>query len=248
MASYIRRGLLAGLLAGLVTGAFHFWVSEPIIERALTYEVAPPGEHVVEIFSRDTQRVGLMAATALFGLSLGGIFGLLYPFVSRRLRTNAAWESSMRVALAGFASAWLVPFIKYPANPPAVGDPDTIGLRTAFHLTMIAVSIGAAIFAWMAARRLRSSKLKTHQRHLVVGTGYLAVLIAAHALLPNSPDAITIPAKLLWDFRVASVVGQALLWAVLGVSFALLTIRAESASEVRTNLGGRRIRIATAGN
>jgi predicted cobalt transporter CbtA len=222
-----RRGLLVGLIAGLVTGAFHYWVSEPFIQQALRFEVLPPGEQSVEVFTRETQRAGLVAATALYGLSLGGIFGVIYPFIAKRFRSGTSWDIPIRVTVAGFACLWLVPFLKYPANPPAVGDPETINVRTALYLTMIAVSIASALLAWTASRRLSERGTQRHTRHLLVAGGYGAVVVAAYVLLPSNPDPITIPAKLLWNFRLASVAGQGLFWTVLGVGFALLSLRAE---------------------
>jgi hypothetical protein len=222
-----RRGLLVGLIAGLLTGAFHYWVSEPFIQEALRFEVLPPGEQSIEVFTRDTQRAGLVAATALYGLSLGGIFGMIYPFIAKRFRSGTSWDNPIRVAVASFACLWLVPFLKYPANPPAVGDPNTINLRTALYLTMIAISVASALLAWTAARRLRERGTQRHTRHLLVAGGYGAVVVAAYVLLPSNPDPITIPANLLWNFRLASAAGQGLFWAVLGVGFALLSLRAE---------------------
>jgi len=41
------------------------------------------------------------------------------------------------LALAAFITIALVPMLKYPANPPAVGNPDTIGPRTGLYLSML---------------------------------------------------------------------------------------------------------------
>ena len=42
---------------------------------------------------------------------------------------------------------YVVPFVKYPPNPPGIGDPATIGERTALYFGMVAISVLAAIAA-----------------------------------------------------------------------------------------------------
>lgn len=227
MGIFIRRGLVAGLIAGVAVGLLFFILGEPQIERALEFEVVPPGEESVEVFSRTVQRTGLLGATALYGIALGGVFGFLYPFLAPRLRSRSAWDRSLRIALAGFAAIWLVPFLKYPTNPPAVGDPETINERTVLYLVMAAISLGAAVAAWIAARRLAERGVEPHRRQLLVGTGYLALIAAAYGLLPANTDPIEIPATVLWSARVVSAAGQALLWTLLGAAFGILTLRAE---------------------
>lgn len=221
LAASLGRGLLAGLGAGLLLGIFHLLFSEPLIARALEFESGGPE---AELFSRGGQQAGLVLAATLYGAALGGIFGLLWPVLARRLPSSTVWGSSLMLALIGFTTLWLIPFLKYPANPPAVGSPDTIGLRTAGYTGMVAISLAATALAWFTARRL--SGWKPHSRQLATGAEYLAVIVAAYALLPGTPDPIRIPADLIWSFRLMSLAGQALLWLTLGVGFGLLTMRA----------------------
>lgn len=227
MGVFLRRGLLAGLVAGFVAGMFFFIVGEPHISQALRYEVVPPGSQSVEVFSRTVQRGGLLAATTLYGAALGGVFGFLFAFLAPRMRVGSNWDRSLRLAAAGFISVWFVPFLKYPTNPPAVGDPNTINERTVLYLAMVAISIAAAVGAWSTLRRLAHRGVQRHRRQIAVGAGYLAVIGAAYALLPGNPDPIAIPAKLLWSVRTVSAVGQALLWTLLGAVYGVLTLRSE---------------------
>lgn len=205
--------------------------SEPFIEQALRLEVVPPETQTAEVFSRGAQRVGLIAASSLYGAALGGVFSFVYAFIGPRLRSGSAWDRSLRLALAAFGSAWLVPFFKYPSNPPAVGDPDTIGVRTALYLVMIAISLTAASLAWIGLRRLADGGVERHIRQVLVGSGYIAMIAIAFILLPANPDSISVPAKLLWSVRTMSAAGQALLWLAMGAAFGLLTIRAEKQSK-----------------
>lgn len=241
MASVLRRGLLAGLIAGFVTGLFFFVAGEPHIAQALRYEVVPPGAESVEVFSRTVQREGLIAATTLYGAAFGGVFSFLFAFIAPRMRSGSNWDRSLRLAAAGFVSLWFVPFLKYPTNPPAVGDPNTINERTALYLVMIAISLAAAVAAWMAARSLAESGVDRHIRFLVVAVGYVAVIGAAYAVLPGNPDPITIPAKLLWSVRVTSAGGQALLWALIGAGHGLLAMRSERLEATASQLFEERV-------
>lgn len=234
----LRRGLLVGLLAGVVAGTFLFVVGEPSITQALRYEVVPPGETSVEVFSRSTQRLGLLAATCLYGVGLGGIFGLLYALVGMRLRAGSAWQRSLRLAAACFAAVWLVPFLKYPSNPPAVGDPATVGLRTRLYLTMTAVSVVAMAGAWLASRRLAERGVDTAARQVLVAAGYVAVVGAVYWLLPANPDPIAVPAEVIWSTRLTSAAGQALLWAGVGTGFGWLSQQAEHGVASRGELVG----------
>jgi hypothetical protein len=239
VASLLRRGLLAGLGAGLVAGVFYLIAGEPVVQQALHYEIAPAGGHTVAVFSRGTQRVGLVAATLLYGAAMGGVFGFLYALLEPRLRAGSPWDRSLRLAAVAFASAWLVPFLKYPSNPPGVGDPATGPERTRLYLIMVAVSIAASAGAWLLSRRLAAGGLPRAPRQLVVGAAYLIVILAAYALLPEVRQESNVPSAVLWDARKASAGGQALLWLSLGVSFGWLSLWAETARSRGLRVPGR---------
>jgi len=237
VASLLRRGLVAGLLAGLVAGVFYLIAGEPVIQQALRYESAAPAGHAVEVFSRGTQRLGLVAAVMLYGTAMGGVFGFLYALLEPRLAAGSSWDRSLRLATAAFASAWLVPFLKYPSNPPGVGDPATGPERTRLYLAMVAISLAAWVGAWLLSRRLADRGVPRAARQLVVGAAYLVVILGAYALLPDVRLETNVPAAVLWDARKASAAGQALLWLSLGVSFGWLSLWAESSR--RAAVAGR---------
>jgi predicted cobalt transporter CbtA len=227
--SLLRRGLVAGLLAGVVAGLFYLIAGEPVVQQALRYESAAAGGHAAEVFSRGTQRVGLLAGVVLYATAMGGVFGFIYALLESRLDGATAWERSLRLAAAAFASAWLVPFLKYPANPPGVGDQASGPYRTHMYLVMVAVSLGTGVGAWLLSRELARRGVPRAPRQLVVGAAYLVVILGAYALLPEVRLESNLPTALLWDARKASAGGQALLWLSLGVSFGWLSLRAEGA-------------------
>ena len=247
---YLRRGIAAGLLAGLLAGLFAFFFGEPTVDRAIQFEEAAAVEGAAEhdhgsdeaaghshegeeeVFSRTTQKVGLFFATGLSGVLVGGIFGMAYAYFGGRLASGSDWIRSLSLAGALFVGAFLIPFLKYPANPPTVGDPATIGSRTAAYFALVALSLLVVLGAWYVARRLRERGVAAPARQLAVGLGIAVVVGVLFLVLPAGPDPGEFPAGLLWDFRLSSLGTQLVLWAGIGVIFGLLCERANRCEPV----------------
>jgi predicted cobalt transporter CbtA len=232
-AGSLRRGLAAGLLAGLLTALFAFVVAEPTIDRAIAFEeqaaaAATTHDHVEDApVSRDTQRrVGAPLGFALVGGALGAIFGLLYAGLRRLTPQRDHWQRSVALAGAAVTGLYLVPFFRYPANPPGVGDPETVGDRTRFYLAAVLLGLVAVVVAWRLLRELAGRGLSQPARHAVTAAAFMAVVGVGYAVLPDNTDAVPVPATLLWDFRVQSLATQLLLWGALAATFGLLTERA----------------------
>jgi hypothetical protein len=223
---YLRRGMATGLLAGLLAGLFAFVIGEPVLDKAIALEEASAGAHHEEVFSRSTQKVGLFFATGLFGVTVGGVFGIVYAFFRERLAANS--ESKRSITLAGgvFLGAFLIPFLKYPANPPSVGDPSTIRERTAAYFALVALSLLSMLVAWLAARALKTCGFDAPRRRLMVGTGLVAIVAVLYLALPAGPSAQGFPSGVLWAFRFSSLGTQIVFWGGLGSLFGLLCERA----------------------
>jgi predicted cobalt transporter CbtA len=240
VSAYLRRGMAAGLLAGLFAGLFAFFVGEPVLDRAIALEESAQvhahedGGHAhggggdEEIFSRTTQKVGLFFATGLFGVTVGGVFGIGYAFFRERLAAGSDFKRSISLASAIFVGAFLIPFFKYPANPPSVGDPSTIRERTAAYFTLVALSLLAILLAWLAARILRARGIKASRRRLTVGAGLVLVVGVQFLILPAAPSAGGFSSGTLWAFRFSSFGTQLAFWACLGLLFGALCERARS--------------------
>jgi hypothetical protein len=227
--SYLRRGVLAGLAGGAAMAAFLLAVGERSIRQALAIEAArSQGEEGVEVFSRGTQLAGGAAAALLYGLFAGAVFAVVFAAVRHRSRLRDDFSRALGLAAVAFATLVLVPALKYPANPPAVGDPDTVGQRTVAYLTLMGLSVVASLAAWRLSRYLRAQGLADHQRLPLVGLGYLALVFIGYLAWPANPDQVTVPAQLIWRFRLASLGGAAALWTVLGVVFGWACLRATS--------------------
>ncbi|GIN02662.1 CbtA family protein [Planomonospora venezuelensis] len=242
------RGMLAGLLAGLLAAVFAYAVGEPHIERAIALEEAaaasavPAGEHAHSgasaedhshaqdgaaghshggdaLVSRGGQRFGLFLALALYGVAVGGLFALVHAAVRGRAGPRSEPVLAVVLAAAAFAAVVLVPFLKYPANPPAVGDPATIDQRTVLYLVAVAVGILAA--AAGAAAHRATAGAEPWLRWLAGGAATLLPVGAAWLLLPEIAEVPPgFPADLLWDFRIASLGTQAVFWLGVGALFA----------------------------
>jgi Probable cobalt transporter subunit (CbtA) len=250
--AHLLRGVVAGLVAGLLVGLLALLVAEPVIDRAITLEsqrvtgeyqralnqaiidhhgdVAAAERQVPapapEVFSRRTQRFGLVLATTLFGFGVGGIFAIVYLLIGRRGAPGTPWRRSLGLAGALLTGLYLLPFIRYPANPPGVGDPATIDHRTLGYTLAIAIGALAVWGAWRLSLYLRARGADEPLRHTAVALTLVVALVLEFVLLPDNTGPVRVPADLLWDFRLRAVAAQLLLWGGIGGLFAVLTERA----------------------
>ncbi|MFF6829827.1 CbtA family protein [Streptomyces longwoodensis] len=229
--SLLGRGALAGGAAGLVSGGFSYAFAEPVLDRAVRLEAArekAQGVSAAEVFSRSTQHVGLLASTVVTGAAIGVLFAVVYAILHRRDPDSAPWQRSLTLAGAGFTGIWLLPFLRYPANPPGVGDPGTLGFRVNAWLAAIGIGLIAVVLAWRLHAWMAQRQYSAPVRQLTVAAVVVAALASLFAL-PGNPDAVSAPATLVWDFRLLSAASMGLLWAGLGAGFGLLGVRAARA-------------------
>ncbi|MDV9192892.1 CbtA family protein [Streptomyces sp. SR27] len=167
--------------------------------------------------------LGLATGVLVYGVALGGIAALAFSFALGRIGRFSPRAAAALTAGAAFTTVYLVPFLKYPATPPAVGNPDTIGKRTTLFFLMILLSVLLGVAAVIAGRRL-APRLGNWNASLAAGAGFVVVTAVAFAVLPPNDDAVqaSFPAALLWEFRLASLAIQLVLWAVFGVVFGIL--------------------------
>ncbi|MFE5191903.1 CbtA family protein [Streptomyces sp. NPDC056628] len=221
------RGMLAGLGAGVLAFVFAFLLGEGPVDAAIAFEEAGSHEHGgEELVSRTVQSTaGLATGVLVFGVAIGGIAALAFCFVLGRIGRFGARSTAALTALAGFLLLYLLPILKYPANPPAVGNPDTIGKRTILFVGMIALSVLLGVAAILLGRRLAPA-WGNWNASIAAGVAFVAVVAVAMAVLPqgdNTPKGF--PATDLWEFRVASIGIQAVLWAAFGLLFGFLAER-----------------------
>lgn len=224
------RGLLVGVLAGLLVSAFAWVFSEPLIDRAIGFEdhlhAATAEAPEPELVSRAVQStIGLLTGVVVYSSALGGIFALVFAYAQGRLGRMGPRGTAAILAAAAFVVLFLVPQLKYPANPPSIGDPDTIRQRTALYFMMIAWSVMAAVAALLIAGRLLQ-RLGIWNASLLGGLLYIVAAGLVIGLLPSVDEVPEdFPATLLWQFRVVSLGGHVVLLGTLGLVFGALTER-----------------------
>ena len=143
------------------------------------------GHDEPELVSRSTQAgLGLFVAVLVYSAAFGGLFGLAFAFAYGRTSSALTPQAlSAVLAATGFVAIYLVPTLKYPANPPAVGEPETIGIRTALYFVMIAISL-AAMIASLAIKRLLVARFGEWSSNLLVAACYIVFVGIAGLLLP----------------------------------------------------------------
>jgi predicted cobalt transporter CbtA len=242
LAGSLRRGLAAGLAAGLLAALFAFVVAEPVMDRAIALEDsraaaaahdathAPgdtPHSHADDPpVSRDTQRrVGAPLGFVLIGAALGTLFGLLYGVARRRSPRLEPWPDAVAVGGSMFAGLQLVPFVVYPASPPGAGDANSVSDRTSHYLAAVVLGLSAVVGAWLLVRALARRGWSQPRRHVATAAAFVVLVGAGYAVLPAAEPA-DVPADLLWDFRLAALGTQLVLWSALVAVFGLLSDRA----------------------
>ena len=228
--TFLVRGMLVGILAGLFAFGFARVFAEPQIDKAIAFEEqmdkAKGEEPEPELVSRKVQSsFGLLTAVLVYGTAIGGLFALANAMAYGRSGGLSPRTVSLLLAFAGFLVLYLVPSLKYPANPPSVGQPETIGFRTATYFVMILVTaLTLALSVWL--RRLTVARFGGWNATLLAGAVFIAILSVVALVLPEVnevPESFS--AVLLWRFRLASLGTQAILWTTLGLLFGALTER-----------------------
>ncbi len=233
MGNLLLRGMLAGLLAGFLAFGFAKVFGEPQVDRAIGFEeqlAKAKGEpEEAEIVSREVQAsIGLFTGVTVVGTAMGGLFALAFAFVNGRLVRLPPRTATLVLAALGFIAIYIVPDLKYPANPPSVGAPETIGYRTQLDFGMIAFSLAALAIAISAGRQF-AAKFGTLNATLI-GAGIYIVLasIAGYMLPPINEVPQGFPADLLWNFRIVSFGIQGILWTAIALIFGASLERART--------------------
>jgi predicted cobalt transporter CbtA len=247
----LLNAILAGLLAGIVVALFHFVVTEPVIDKAIALEEqrkfeeakqtsAQSGdqaqaEEMAPVVSRELQKTGgLVIGYLWYGLTWSLFFALAYYPLQSWLARFSRWRGAFLLAGLAYWSIALIPFLRYPANPPAVGDPATIYYRQTLYLSLLGLSAaGTALavrFGPTLARRLDVRPIWGFTLAAMILVAALLVLI-----MPPNPDPITAPPNLILRFRLLSLAGLTLFWAAFGLFFGWAVQRAMAARPVVTH-------------
>lgn len=230
----LLRGMLVGLIAGILAFAFARVYGEPSVDLAIAFEeamnaAAPTDPAAVEeepLVSRATQAgAGLFTGLTVYATALGGLFALAFAFVQGRYSGLGPRGTAALIGLLGFVSLFLVPFLKYPSNPPAVGIDETIAARTQLYFMMVVLSFLGMVSAFAFARNL----LPRHGPWFAALGGAAlygaAVVVASMALPPINEMPEGFSPLVVWDFRVATIGIHLTLWTTIALGFGWATER-----------------------
>ena len=243
----IGRGLVAGALAGVIAFVFARIFVEPVIDRAIGFEdgvgaahEAMHGghEHGAEVFTRGVQaNIGLGFGVIAFSVAMGALFAVVFAVAYGRVGNVSARVLSLYVAGGMLLSLYVVPALKYPANPPAVSLEETIRQRTLLYLLMVVLSAALFVGAVYLGRQL-AERLGAWNATLAAAGSYIAAIAVVMLILPKideTPGPLRdnagnmvyegFPADDLYQFRLYSLGTQVVMWTTIGLVFAVLAAR-----------------------
>lgn len=229
--------LVAGATAGTIHGLANLVLVEPYLDGAIMIEnqslfASGQAEDTPEFWSeyesyRIWQKEGQILASAILGTSMGALFGIVYVLSRGALPKGSDLKKSSVLAAIMWFSVYLVPFFKYPANPPTVGDGETVVLRAVLYLSFIAITGFGVVGLYQVYRRMAKN------RRFVAFAGYAALVTVAFALMPPNPDEVTIQAEILDGFRIMSAIGVTIFWTALAIILGILWQRLRPDSETK---------------
>ncbi|MCV0392289.1 MAG: CbtA family protein [Nitrosopumilus sp.] len=231
--------LVSGAFAGLVHGTVNFAIVEPYLDQAIGLEnqnlfASGEAENTPQFWVeyegyRVWQKSGQILAGVILGVSVGSLFGIVYALSRNSLPGNNDVKKAILLSGIMWLTLYFIPFLKYPANPPTVGDADTVILRSILYLSFIAISgFGTLVF-------YKISKKFQARKKLIVLIGYGVFISAVFFGMPENPDDITAPMNLVTEFRIMSVLGVSSFWASVGLILGIFWNRLKPNLETTTS-------------
>ena len=233
--TFIAITLLAGAIAGTIWAAINQVAVEPYIERAIELEMlqqnttAQSGQVITNPAEfaayRFWQRGGEIIAGTILGLSIGSLYGIVFAYTRGSISgTNNNKKKALIVAGIMWLVLFLMPALKYPPNPPAVGDPETIYYRQSLYVAFLAISGFSALgLAFLYRKMMVASLNKTKKKAvIIIPSAYAAIMAGAYLAMPANPDPINAPIDLVIGFRITSAITISMFWALLGIIFGAL--------------------------
>ncbi|HZB00110.1 MAG TPA: CbtA family protein [Nitrososphaera sp.] len=219
--AFIVITLLAGAIAGTILGVVNQLAVEPYIEHAIELEmqntaqsgqVINPAEFTAYRF---WQKGGEIAAGTILGLSIGSLYGIVFAYTRGMVPGSNNKKKALIVAGIMWLVLFLMPALKYPANPPAVGNPETIYYRQSLYIAFLAISGFSAL--GLAFLYPKVTSLNTNKA--IIPSAYAAIMAGAYLAMPANPDSINAPIDLVIGFRITSTITISMFWGLLGIIF-----------------------------
>ena len=221
--TFITITLFSGAISGALLGLINQGMVEPFIDKAIGIETQKQvnAGKIIDFAQQSQYRIyqkeGEIVAATVLGTSLASLFGVVFVYSRSSLAGSNNKKKALILAGLMFFVLFLVPALKYPANPPAVGNPATIYHRESLFIGFIAVSGFSTLGLALLYRKLGKNQSKRKIGiPLII---YAAIMISAYLVFPPNPDRITIPMDLIMSFRIASVFTTSIFWGLLGIIF-----------------------------
>ena len=212
---FITIVLVSGFIAGTIHGAVNLVIVEPYLDEAIgienqalfeSGEAEDTPQFWVEYNAyRDWQKSGQLLAGGILGMSIGALFGIVFAYSRNTLPKGHTVKKTFVLAAIMWITIFLIPFLKYPANPPTVGEADTVVLRGILYLSFIAISGFSAVGFSRLYKKLETKKY-------LAFVGYAVFITAVFFIMPPSPDEVTAPMDLVNGFRTMSVMAVTIFW------------------------------------
>ena len=213
---FIAIVLVSGFVAGTIHGAVNLAIVEPYLDKAIGIEnqnlfASGEAENTPQFWVeynsyRDWQKSGQLLAGGILGMSIGALFGIVFAYSRNSLPKGHTVKKTFVLAAIMWFTIFLIPFLKYPANPPTVGDADTVVLRQTLYLLFIAISGFSAVGFFVLYKKLQNKKKG------FAFIGYAVFITAVFFIMPPSPDEVTAQMDLVNGFRTMSVVAVSTFW------------------------------------
>ena len=224
-ALFIAIVMISGCFAGTIHGIANLAIVEPYLDEAIGIEnqnlfASGEEEDTPQFWAeynsyRYWQKGGQVLAGAILGTSVGALFGIVFAYARNVL--PGIHNVNKALALSGimWVTLYFIPFLKYPANPPTVGDTETVVLRSILYLSFIAISGFGAVGFYQLYKRLEKGK------RIIAYIGYAVFISIVFVVMPANPDEITAPMDLVNGFRAMSVIAVSIFWISVAIILGL---------------------------
>ena len=218
--------LVSGFVAGVIHGTVNLVIVEPYLDEAIEIEnqnlfATGLAEDTPQFWAeyssyRDWQKSGQLLAGGILGMSIGALFGIVFAYSRNSLPKGHTLKKTFVLAAIMWLTIFLIPFLKYPANPPTVGDVDTVVLRSILYLSFIAISGFSAVGFFILYKKLQNKKKG------LVFVSYAVFITTVFFIMPVNPDEVKAPMDLVNSFRIMSVIAVTTFWIAEAIIFGML--------------------------
>ena len=218
--------LVSGFVAGVIHGTVNLVIVEPYLDEAIEIEnqnlfATGLAEDTPQFWAeyssyRDWQKSGQLLAGGILGMSIGALFGIVFAYSRNSLPKGHTLKKTFVLAAIMWLTIFIIPFLKYPANPPTVGDVDTVVLRSTLYLSFIAISGFSAVGFFILYKKLQNKKKG------LAFVGYAVFVTTVFFIMPVNPDEVKAPMDLVNSFRIMSVIAVTTFWIAEAIIFGML--------------------------